>query len=151
MMACCCYGVQHICSNPTLSSHHHSERFTSFFLLLWHAWPHGQGQEIVDVKVHCLIILCTIPLLHIYICIHVLEDLGEHVIHQEIVDLEWIVLAVQIGSIQNILSQLDFNFFVNDGVSGNHLLINVQVSILSRRDICHNDVVLEHISQWNPP
>ena len=56
---------------------------------LWPVWGGSQGQEmLVDMNEHCLIILHTLVLFHVYICIHVCDDLGESLIHHDIVNLE---------------------------------------------------------------
>ena len=40
---------------------------------------------------------------------------------------------------------------IDYGISGNHFLIKVQVSRISRQDMCHLDMLRDHIDQWNTP
>ena len=60
----------------------------------------------VDLKVNCLFILHASSLFHIDINIHVSEHLREDLILHGIVNLEYINLITEIGSIQGILSHL---------------------------------------------
>ena len=60
--------------------------------------------------------------------------------HQGIVNLECITLVVQVESIQAFLIHLESSLSVNNGSSGNHLLIKVQVSTIMRQDMCYVDV-----------
>ena len=69
---------------------------------------------------------------HVDKCIHVHEYLQENLIHQGIVDLECILLVVKINSVQAFLIQVKVRLSISNGSSGNHLLIKVWVSAISR-------------------
>ena len=91
----------------------------------------------MDIKVHCLTVLCCFSLFHLDISVHVCEHLKENLMHQGIANLECINLVTEIGSMQAVLNHLEVQLCINNGSFGNHLLIKVQVSTISRRDGCH--------------
>ena len=55
---------------------------------------------LVDIKVHCLTILCCFSLFHIDISIHVCEHLRENLMNHNNVNPECINLVIKINPVQ---------------------------------------------------
>ena len=72
-------------------------------------------------------------------------------IHQRIVTLEYINVIAEICSIQGFLNHLEVRPCINFGSPGNYLLVNVQVSTISRGDLGYLEVALDHIGQQGLP
>ena len=68
---------------------------------------------LMGVKEHSLTILHILPLLHVNICIHVLRNLWENLIHKGIINLECITLPTEIDSIQAFLSQIEVQLCID--------------------------------------
>ena len=87
-----------------LSSHHHNERFATFFLLLGPPDHMVRAKKmLVDIEEHCLTLLCTFSLFQVNICIDIHEHLSKNLIHQGIV---CITMVVMINPVQQFLIQV---------------------------------------------
>ena len=102
-----------------------------------------------DFQEHSLISLHTIPLFHIYICIHVNEYLQEDVIHQGIVNLECIALAINIICFKPVLRLLEVLILHQIWRLWQPSFVKVQVRIKSRLDMCQVEMLSDHICQLN--
>ena len=115
-----------------------------------HGYVVSAKKSLMDIKGHSMIILHTFSLFIIYISICVHENLQEDLIHWGILNLECMTLPTEIYCVEGALCHLEVQCSIGYGGSGNHILVKVHISIISRWDMCHLDILPNHRPAEHP-